>query len=285
MKIEKVNDNQIRCTLNKSDLEGRNLKLKELAYGTDKAKELFRDMMEQASYELGFDAEDTPLMIEAIPFSTECIVLVITKVEAPEELDTRFSRFSPSPEDEEDEMIEDTYTPDILEGGELASAMYDEVRNDNASCADEADSSFVPLSDTLRPALDRFFDMLSKDEAKDAKQKAGDTKLPEEVMEKLPPVTKLYMFRSLEDLTRACHVISSCFCGISDIYKNESTQKYYLFLKNDGLTQNRHDFSRACNILSEYGKQQTSSAPIEAYFKEHLTCMISGNAVDVLSSI
>lgn len=70
MKIERLNENQIRCTLNKSDLASRQLKINELAYGSDKAKELFRDMMQQASYELGFEAEDTPLMIEAIPVSS-----------------------------------------------------------------------------------------------------------------------------------------------------------------------------------------------------------------------
>lgn len=99
MKIERLNENQIRCTLNKSDLASRQLKINELAYGSDKAKELFRDMMQQASYELGFEAEDTPVMIEAIPISSECIVLIVTKVDNPEELDTRFSRFSPSDSD------------------------------------------------------------------------------------------------------------------------------------------------------------------------------------------
>ncbi len=34
-------------------------------------------------------------MIEAIPVNTESIILIITKVEDPEELDTRFSKFSP----------------------------------------------------------------------------------------------------------------------------------------------------------------------------------------------
>ena len=97
MKIEKVNDNQIRCTLTKADLADRELKLSEIAYGTEKAKNLFRDMMQQASYEFGFEAEDIPLMIEAIPLSADCIVLIITKVEDPEELDTRFSRFSADP--------------------------------------------------------------------------------------------------------------------------------------------------------------------------------------------
>lgn len=111
MKIEKLNDNQIRCTLTRDDLTSRNLKLSELAYGTEKAKSLFRDMMRQANFEFGFEAEDIPLMIEAIPLNADSIVLLITKVEDPEELDTRFARFAPSvtegtlPVDEEEESV------------------------------------------------------------------------------------------------------------------------------------------------------------------------------------
>ena len=95
MKIEKVSDNQIRCTLTRADLAERQLHLSELAYGTEKVKSLFHDMMQQAAYECGFEAEDIPLMIEAIPLSPDTIILIITKVEYPEELDTRFSQFAP----------------------------------------------------------------------------------------------------------------------------------------------------------------------------------------------
>ena len=110
MKIEKLNENQIRCTLTKEDLASRQLKISELAYGTEKAKTLFRDMMRQANYEFGFEAEDIPLMIEAVPLNAECIVLIITKVEDPEELDTRFSRFAPSVHEEADFEKEETYS-------------------------------------------------------------------------------------------------------------------------------------------------------------------------------
>lgn len=65
MKIEKLNDNQIRCTLTHADLAERQLKLSELAYGTEKAKSLFHDMMQQAAFEFGFEAEDIPLMIRS----------------------------------------------------------------------------------------------------------------------------------------------------------------------------------------------------------------------------
>ena len=102
MKIEKVNDHQIRCTLTIADLADRELKISELAYGTEKAKSLFRDMMQQASAKFGFEADDIPLMIEAIPLNADCIVLVITKVEDPEELDTRFSKFAPAMEDDDE---------------------------------------------------------------------------------------------------------------------------------------------------------------------------------------
>ena len=106
MKIEKINENQIRCTLTKDDLAERQIKLSELAYGTEKVKTLFRDMMQQAAYEFGFEAEDIPLMIEAIPLSADTIILVVTKVEYPEELDTRFSKFSePDPEYLEEDVL------------------------------------------------------------------------------------------------------------------------------------------------------------------------------------
>lgn len=39
MKIEKVNDNQIRCTLTREDLAERQIKLSELAYGHGKSED------------------------------------------------------------------------------------------------------------------------------------------------------------------------------------------------------------------------------------------------------
>ena len=59
-------------------------------------------MIQKASNEVGFEAEDIPLMVEAIPLSSESIMLVITKIEDPEELDTRFAKFSPFTDDNQE---------------------------------------------------------------------------------------------------------------------------------------------------------------------------------------
>lgn len=93
MKIEKLNENQIRCTLTKEDLADRNIKISELAYGTGKTRELFQDMMQQANDDFGFEVNDIPLMVEAIPVSPESIILVITKVDDPKETEKHLSQF------------------------------------------------------------------------------------------------------------------------------------------------------------------------------------------------
>ena len=140
MKIEKLNENQIRCTLTHADLAARHLKLSELAYGTEKAKSLFRDMMQQASFDFGFEADDIPLMIEAIPASADSIVLIITKVEDPEELDTRFSKFTPF--GELDSAHESPFSK--LEGAEEFLDLLNKVKEAAAGVAQASEEKKAP---------------------------------------------------------------------------------------------------------------------------------------------
>ena len=148
MKIEKLNENQIRCTLTHADLAARHLKLSELAYGTEKAKSLFRDMMQQASFDFGFEAEDIPLMIEAIPLNADCIVLIITKVEDPEELDTRFSRFAPSVTEDSDDDSDESTADEVLD-------LFRRIQNEEAA----AETPAAPAPEENDAVRSRLFRM------------------------------------------------------------------------------------------------------------------------------
>ena len=87
MKIEMINENQIKCTLTNEDLRERKISLGELAYGSDKAKKLFSELVQRANEQYGFESGDgIPLMIEAIP-SQQNLVMIITKVDNPDEMD------------------------------------------------------------------------------------------------------------------------------------------------------------------------------------------------------
>ncbi len=141
MKIERINDMQIRCTLTKEDLDEREIRLGELAYGSDKAKELFRDMMERAADEVGFEADDTPLMIEAVPLSMDSIVLIISKVDSPEELDTRFSSFTENPDDEAADAVPERPVSDEEED---LFAMINQIRSRRDTVPKQPEKTAAP---------------------------------------------------------------------------------------------------------------------------------------------
>lgn len=94
MKIEKISENSISLTIQDAELRARNLNLSDLSYGSDKAKSLLTELMSVADAEVGFKA-DAPLAVEAVPLKDGGIKLVVSKVFNPDELDARFSRFSP----------------------------------------------------------------------------------------------------------------------------------------------------------------------------------------------
>lgn len=248
MKIEKINDNQIKCTLNKSDLASREIKISELAYGTDKAKDLFRDMMQQASYEFGFEAEDIPLMIEAIPVSSDCIVLLITKVEDPEELDTRFSKFAPSIEDSEDnDDFDDT------EGSNDVLDIISDMTNFISKIKDSVSNSTV----------------------------SEDTSAKENSETNREIFTRCYSFSKLDDVISACEYASGLFNEKSSLYKTPDSKYYLIFT----ASQRTPELISMCNIFSEYSEKVKITFFSEAYFAEHYECIISENAIQKLSKL
>lgn len=80
MKIEKISETQVKFILSKTDLDERNIKINELAYGSEKTHRLFQEMMRQAHTECNFDSENTPLMVEAMPVGRSHVVIVVTKI-------------------------------------------------------------------------------------------------------------------------------------------------------------------------------------------------------------
>lgn len=91
MKIERLNENQIKFILNENDLIERNIKISELAYGSEKTQALFREMLEQALYECDFEVDNIPLMIEAIPMTSDSITIIVTKVNHHSQIEEKFN--------------------------------------------------------------------------------------------------------------------------------------------------------------------------------------------------
>ncbi|WP_317367346.1 adaptor protein MecA [uncultured Tyzzerella sp.] len=87
MKIEKINENQIKFLLTNEDLQEREIKLSELAQGSEKAQAFFRDIMTEAMLDCGFDATNAPLMIEAMPVTMDTVMIIVSKVDKGMDID------------------------------------------------------------------------------------------------------------------------------------------------------------------------------------------------------
>lgn len=253
MKIEKINDNQIRCTLTTQDLEHREIKLSELAYGSEKAKGLFRDMMQEANLQFGFEANNVPLMIEAIPTSSDTLVLIITKVEDPEELDTRFSKFSSSQDEPEDfpKKAKHLGADDVLELLQKLSGKEDTLNKKEKSSQ----------SDKVKQSIE---------ENKEKNQEDA-----------VIPFMRMYLFPNLERVIQTAKVIGSSFNSLNTLYK-ESGNYFLILYKND---TSAHDFNKLCNLLSEYGEGSNISFTQEAYLKEHGEIILSDRALQNLNNL
>lgn len=262
MRIERINEKQIRCTLNQKDLKEREIGISELAYGTAKAKALFRDMMQQASYELGFDADDIPLMIEAIPLLPEALVLVITKVEEPDELDTRFSSFTEEYEWEEN-----------------MDAAYDEFQEYNDALMDYDDSDIQDMwtysdeetEDNEEPDFISLPEVLGME----PKPKATQEKPPRDIV-------MIFSFQDVDAVIRLSKHMLKIYHGSNTLYRDD-TGIYYLLLHRSAHSP--EEFNKICNVLYEYGSIVKNPGVMQYYCEEHYTPVIKENALATLAEL
>ena len=176
-------------------------------------------------------------MIEAIPTTQDSIVLVITKVDNPEEFDEKFSRFGIH-SDQVSETGEFTFDSDedvsILDNPELSHCfqqlhdLMDEaaevLEEDSADEAEETESrdtdtdkGFVPLSESLT----------GKKNKKDKSKKESKKKKAENLGDRL----RLFSFASLNPIIEVSHMALSDFDGKSTIWKDEKNARYYLMVR------------------------------------------------------
>lgn len=251
MKIEKISKNKIKCILTREDFAERKIKMSELAYGSEKAKKLFREVLEQAAIECDFEGQEMPIMVEAIPTSPDSLVVYITKVENPEELDTRFSNFTPG-EPKESENLEEEVAE--LFSGSTLEGLEEGTKN--------------VIKDLVTKLKEKFGDSAEVyvENTKQAKPQSVEI------------VTRLFKFKNIESLIKYAAVACHSFKGVSTLYK-EPKGDYYLMIstKNADTAQ----FNNACNVACEFGGEYKSINT--SYLNEHFKCVIKNDAIASLA--
>ncbi|MCC8168566.1 MAG: adaptor protein MecA, partial [Clostridiales bacterium] len=250
MKIEKVNENQIFCTFTREDLASRKIRLSELAYGTEKAKSLFGEIIRRASYECGFEVDDLPIMIEAIPMSGESMAVLITKVEFPDELDARFSDFSSFAG--EDAMFED-----LLEEKDTQTSGADDI-------------------------IDYFKRFRKKQETAEDETQGQSRLNPDSEAQDL---IQIFEFDGINQVESFACMVGGYYKGENSLYRLDAQngESYVLTLHKQDHTP--EEFNRISNLASEYGHTRRYSPVAGAYYREHGKLMLKDRAVQSLKEM
>ena len=244
MKIERIDDNSIKCTLSSTDLSARDLNLRDMTYGSQAAKRLFNEMMQKAKEEVGFSIENTPLMIEAIPLQGGAVQLIISKVDDPEELDTRFSKFSTASSGQNGWISE--LATQILEG---AHGLMKQLKETEDNSDEEMESS-------------------QTENRQQGKKEEG---------------LRLYRFQTLDRVIDAAKAVYGMDLGKNSLYKDLDKKDFYLSVhsKNEDM----ETLNRVANLLLEYGERLHGNVASEAYYQEHMECLIPNSALEKLQTI
>ena len=274
MKIERLSENKIRCTLDRADLEEKKIMISELAYGSEKARELFAELMKQAEEEVGFEVDSTPIMIEAIPDRSGNLILNITKVDNPEELDVKFSRFTGASDGEysgeisEDDI--DISNNDTLE--EASDGLDDET-------PDELGKDMVPLNNFLKELKNQVEGRRDQENDVPAVGPTNPARIP-----KSEEISRaVYAFKSLRDVIKVSHMVRKIYHSTNTLYKNERDGKYYLFLECD--YDRKSDFVKTCSLLDEFAVQCRFTYATKDFFGEHFKLIRKNSALQILSTL
>ena len=211
MKIEKINDNQIKLTLTHDDLTERNIKLEELITPSDRSQELFRDIMEQAFNECGFSVDNAPLMVEATPMALDGLMIIVTKIQ---DKDSQKDKISLLSQNKEQRRFK-------------------------------------------RKSIEAFADENQSDSG-----------------------ISIYAFDVLDDVINASIRLNNTYSGYNILFKY--SQKFFLLLQNDSVSDDISD-DAIDNIVSEYGRKQSSSVLSKYYLIEHGEIMVKNPAVKTLA--
>ena len=249
MKIEKLNENQIRCILSKSELEKRNLKINDISYGTAGVKKLFKDMMQLAYVQCGFEANNIPLAIEVIPFQDHASITV-TKVQDPDELDSRYSRFA----------------SDVDSGSGLLAGLDRLFRSLSGQVSGSDDE-------------DEFYALT------DSTQNLPFPDLGEEGIG-VPVANHFFYFDGLGDLLLLAHALKEDLSIANTLYKgvNEDGKRCYLLEIERGDLSDEA-FNTICGFVTEYGSPCSNLDTFSYYITEHYERMIEGNALQSLRKV
>lgn len=249
MKIKRINENTISCTITPEDLKANGFELDDFFDRKKEAVEFIRQTVAQIALSENFDlqGELTTMRVSVLP--DHSLNLLITR--------------------------EDTKDGATREVRRLARSIFDSLVSKAAEKAgkEETDQDSSP-SDSLMKSL------LS------GKNEKSDPDTDDQVAEKKLPVVGdsfMFSFYSVRDAMDCCKLFAGAGHVDSSLYYLREDDIYFLVVRRTGETLD--SFEKCVLSANEFGELVTSEEQYIAFVTEHGVPIARGNAIEMFMNV
>lgn len=252
MKIKRINDNTISCTITPEDLRANGFELDDFFDRKKEAVEFIRQTVAQIALSENFDlqGELTTMRVSVLP--DHSLNLLITR--------------------------EDSREGAAQEVRRLARSIFDSIVSKAAEKAgkEESDQENSP-SDSLMKSL------LSENQEK--QDRKGTDQTDQKTEEKAPLIGDSFMFSfySVRDAMDCCKLFADAGPVDSSFYYLREDDVYFLILRRTAYTP--AEFNRCVLSANEFGELVTSEEQYIAFVTEHGVCVAQNHAVEMFLNV
>lgn len=252
MRFEKINENKLKIELTKDDLIEHNLKLSDIAFGSESSRKLLHDIMAQAFEELEFEPDNLPLVIEAVPTSGFSVNIFVTKMNDESEFEESLDKM-------EKQALNKQAGLDFLEkfANEIDKGIKDRIAE----------------FDVPQPEIQKIDDSKSsfKESNKNSQQQRS-------ILEKTEII---YKFNDLDNVIAISHALGQSYTGKSMLYKYND--EFYLLL--DAKDYKKLDVVKLRLTLDEFGEFVSTHKVAQGFLSEHATVILKADVVGKLQHV
>ena len=252
MKIKRINDNTISCTITPEDLRANGFELDDFFERKKEAVEFIRQTVAQIAISENFDlqGELTTMRVSVLP--DHSLNLLITR--------------------------EDSREGAAQEVRRLARSLFDSIVSKAAEKAgkDESEQENSP-SDSLMKSL-----LSEKNEKQD---KTGSDQTDQQTEKKVPLIGESFMFSfySVRDAMDCCKLFAEAGPVDSSFYYLREDDIYFLIVRRTGDTP--AIFERCVLSANEFGELVTSEEQYIAFVTEHGVCVAGNHAIEMFLNV
>ena len=316
MEFKQITPAEVECTVSEDELRARGIDPAKCTCHTPEIRALFKDIKDEAILKYDIKANDTPLIIEAIPTDNSLLVILSWIDDLSDSLNAHYSTFF-DPDEAADDVENDSDIREVAVPEEAtADTSLDELQNEiitdittslgngriSETLKKYLNEDFLKRLRSAAPngGLDGLFNTLFSDfSTPDAKSGSARPSSEKEEKNKIARRLEKYMdsigsgtgssddtsiieisFMSIDEAQTALERLGFTDFHGESVFIKEGPSRYTLFLRPGPLSL--HDFQMETQLLSIQPNASFSSKERLVHLLEHEEPIIPCNAVKLL---